>query len=471
MRKFFICLALCTMTMAGAFFAPVVANHTTSNASPMPTSAQTFNVSKDNLTPIGAGSTWTDPNETVEGAVYAEGNRPVFRMGETNMLVTVDGDNVQPLMNPNDSTTISYDTRDSAIVDGANRSLVIWFDSFLGRHSLMAGGTIVRPINLNNEIFMIHYRTTDGRGIIEIFATRARHDRGWVFGIFGTRHEYLYSDMNGRAISFDSIANFEPNRHWTRWIPAFWLGMQITGENTVRVVDVLDRVGLLSDLLERMTHATQHPRPPLICEVTGNHVIAEDGQPIRLNPRTGQLTDRWGWALFNSQSGLPIFFHEQTGNIVTADMRPQTTSPQAVLLNAKTIVQLLEAREDFYMAMIPTAFGTLDVPVLRGNPDPHNPQWRLLNGQSADDIIIPMSPAERYFPEHRPGLGMGSGAGNETGPSFGQIIAMFLGGSILITLLAGIIYAVAVTAAPAAKVSAFAASAIPKPKSNSRRRK
>ena len=349
-------------------------------------------VSRPRIVP---SNVWDRPYEEYEANVYTQGGRRLFHLRETGMVVTEDG---VPVMNPGnaqttgDTTMVIYCAYTETFIDGANRSLAIFLDSRLNRHYLKAGGRFVTPINLNNNVFLINLNARDGQRLIYTF--RNRYDRGWVNGIFGERFGYRFYDMNGRHISNDYIAEFRRPPWWRIAIgfviPVYGLGMLITGNHIVPVVQILNKT-TLRELTTLISHTTYHPWATLECDVTNNPVVTEDGRIIHVNPRTQQLTDFFGFALFNSGNGLPIVFHN--GDIITTDLQQQNIQ-DATLRESVTVWALLESGTDFYMGSITTFFGQFDVPVFRRNDDPHNPDWGLMNGDDANGIIDDMQPSE-----------------------------------------------------------------------------
>jgi hypothetical protein len=131
-----------------------------------------------------------------------------------------------------------------------------------------------------------------------------------------------------------------------------------------------------------MTHATTHPWQGLT-DSNGYPVVTEDGQRIRINPTTKQLTDNFGWALFNTQTGYPIVYIQQ--DIVTIPNMAQQTVNNGTLTNAITVMGLLNTGVEFYMGSIDTQYGSFDVPVFANNGG-----WIFTNGESADEIINEM---------------------------------------------------------------------------------
>ncbi|MCL2177074.1 MAG: hypothetical protein FWB72_03920 [Firmicutes bacterium] len=322
-----------------------------------------------------------NPYETIRSGVYGEGGRRLFVLRETGMVITEDG---VPFENPVDSTVVEFDSETESFIDGANRSLAIVLDSRLERHYLRAGGRYVRPIRLDDSVVLITLNARGGQRRIYAFYTR--YDRGWLAGVLsGHRHGYRFYDMNRRHIHNDYIAEFVSPSWWRINVLTV-----ITGNHKIPLVRILERT-TLANLLVRISHATVHPWDRLKCGLTGFDVITEDGRDIFVNPRTRQLTDFAGWALFNENTGLPIVWYNY--DIITTDRRPQRIE-NGVLRESITVWGLLESRVDFYIGSISTTFGQFDVPKFRVNTDPNNPDWQLINGDCANDIVDDSRPSE-----------------------------------------------------------------------------
>lgn len=405
---------------------------------------KTNTVSEATVTPsssmvaISAPST-DGPYDVEEAPVYTEGGKRVYYLRETGMVVTEDG---TPVADPNNSRIVVYDEENSEFVDGANRALAIYLDSRLNRHFLRSGGRYATPINLDRDVFLINLNTTQGATLI--YAFRDKISRPWFAALnptnwrAGGMSEYVFSDMNGHAIDNKYIGEIKSATWWQKGItflsPLFMIASATSNGWSIHVVEILDRT-TLRELKTLMSHATIHPWPTLVCGESGKDVVTQDGHVIRVNPRTRQLTDSYGWALFNSHSGLPIVFHNN--DIITTNFQQQKIE-NAVLLDSLTVWELLNSGTDFRMGFVTTAFGSFDVPILLANPngDPNNPDWRLMNGQSANGVIDELLPTEvldgESFGEWF-GRVFGGGSGN--GFSFMQILQIIVLLAVLLILL------------------------------------
>jgi len=310
-----------------------------------------------------------------EGSVYTgDGNR-LFILQEANLVIASNGDIITiddtNASSQNGSLAIYYNEQSQEFIDGANRNLAIFLNSRLDRNELRSGGRYTRTIRLDTTIYLVNYRLPNGR-YNEIFVSITPYRTGWW--IFANNRFRVY-DMNGRVLDYNRIGFPQP-APW--WHPA-WL--HIRQFNRVRnMFDTMERF-VLGDLLH---FATIHPWSQILEPLTGYTVITEDGRDIRVNPRTMQLTDFFGFALFNERNGLPILFH---GNdIITTDGEQQRIE-NAVLLEAMTVQDLLHRGVDFHMHIVPTPFGNFDVPVVNLGSF-YNEDWRLMNGDSTEGVTI-----------------------------------------------------------------------------------
>jgi hypothetical protein len=338
------------------------------------------------LTPLSVGP--TDPNETVAGAVYTKdknGNdKRVFLLDELGILVDESG---TPITEQDDTVMTTYNADTQEYIDGANRALGIFLDSHLQRHYLLSGGKYTTTIRMDKEVFLINYKTGTNTSKL-IYAFREKRKWAWYeyIPIVGSIvragvDDYDYFDMNGRQLKTDNID--ELKNSWLLKTGKFLVSWNTLGFTDyvwkASFADIRDKT-TLAELTNLMTHATTHPWAG-ITDGNGYPVVTEDGQRVRVNPNTKQLTDNFGWALFNVNTGYPIIYLEQ--DIVTIPDFEQQTVQNATLKNAITVQGLLESGTDFYMSSITTQYGTFDVPVFPNG----NGGWNFTNGESADDII------------------------------------------------------------------------------------
>jgi hypothetical protein len=160
-----------------------------------------------------------------------------------------------------------------------------------------------------------------------------------------------------------------------------------------------------------------------------NPVVTEDGVIIRVNPRTSQLTNPYGYALFNRTNGLPIIYHDN--DIITTDGKQQTIT-NGKLVDALTIQHLLDTGTDFYFDTITCAYGTYDVPVFK-----YNGNWALLDGTKSEGIT---NGVQDWWESDDNGIGFGEWF-NDTFGGLGdgldkiiQIVGLVLVGVVLILL-------------------------------------
>ena len=391
----------------------------------------------EQITPRNAvvPSTWQPPIDHVVGYLYARGGTRLGFIPEVGLVVTEDGRPVHGEDNVGGHTgdVIIYDPETQEFIDGANRRLGIYLNSRVNRHYLRSGGRYLSAIRMDREVVLIQLNTRAGARYI--YAFTEHYDRGWFNGLFGNRNGLRFLDMNGREININYIAEFRPQPWWRLALgfafPVYGIAMVASGNHVVPIVEILNRT-TLAELLHHISHATEHPWETLRCIETNEIVRTEDGRVVHLNPTTRQLTDFFGFALFNQNSGLPIVFHQN--DIITTDRTPQNVE-SGILRDSMSVRQLLDTGADFYMATISTFFGIFDVPVFRRNTDPHNPDWGLMNGDDAHGIINDHRPTEVNDGESFGAWWsrvFGSGSG---GLGFMQILGIALAIFIFILLL------------------------------------
>jgi len=192
--------------------------------------------------------------------------------------------------------------------------------------------------------------------------------------------------MNGRAIDdIGRIGLANPPAGWHLLIPGFNVYSALSFLAAISVFEIKES-SVLRDLLREFRYATIHPWARIHCPEADDWVVTEDGVVVHVEPRTRQLFDPTRLGLFDTRSGLPILFHGD--DIVTTNLIQQRVE-NGVLRDAVTTEPMLEAGIEFHMAIIATIFGDFDVPV-RNLGTPENPDWRLMNGDSADGTILPM---------------------------------------------------------------------------------
>ena len=345
-----------------------------------------------NITPLTTPVTqsiWTRPGDLVTAPVYTPEGRQLGFIPETGMVVTNCG---MPLVSRVGAHAVAvlYDEANSTFIDAANRTLQIYLDSRLGRHQLRSGGVYLTNICMDREVVKIGLNTNSGS--IPIFAFRSANQRSWYQNLrpsnWGRPAGYVFRDMNGREISNNQLVHINQ----TNWVaivssvvsPPVALINLFSNNFVVPVVQILDR-STLRELYAKMEHATWHPWEALQCNVTNQLVRTTDGEVIRINPRNGQLVERFGWALFCTTSALPILYRD--GRLMSVTTVPQTVQ-NGVLMNSMTVWSLLRDGTLFYMGIVETAFGSFDVPLFNWSYDPANPDWRLMNGESAAGVVI-----------------------------------------------------------------------------------
>jgi hypothetical protein len=450
MKKHIKIIIICILTavlIIGALFVPYWVQDKKQrelNAYTMPLSAF------GNITPMSVGP--TDPNETIEGAVYTKdknGNdKRVFLLDELGILVDENG---TPITEQDDTVMATYNADTQQYIDGANRALGIFLDSHLERHYLLSGGKYTTTIRMDKEVFLINYKTGSTSKLIYAF----RQKRKWAWyeyiPIVGSIvragvDDYDYFDMNARQLNTDNID--ELKNSWFLKTTKFLVSWQTLGFSDyvwkASFADIREKT-TLAELTNLMTHATTHPWAGLT-DNNGYPVVAEDGQRIRINPTTKQLTDNLGWGLFNTQTGYPIVYINQ--DIITIPDMAQQTVHNGTLTNAITVTGLLNTGVEFYMGSIDTQYGSFDVPVFSNG----NGGWNFTNGDSADKIINEMQ-AGGYVNGKTPeelwdGIKSIFTSGNETFNGFMRLLGIVAVVVVVLLLLPIIIPIISIIALP-----------------------
>ena len=352
-----------------------------------PVTIRTSTITTTSWQPDGA----SNPAEKKQNPIYTQNRQRIYMSKETGLLVTRDG---RPIMDGRNSSITTFDMETQEFANGAHQRLSIYFNSFLNRHYLRAGGGYVTEINMNREIFLINIRTRDGTMAIYTFRERVNH--GWSI-IYRPgawfNNEYRYFDMNGRLIENRYIQEWD-TATFARAMTGNVIFFAVTGgigffaqllfgspsNFGVPFVRILDRT-TLANLLEEISKITVHPYPYIY------GVVTEDGMPIFIRPSTMQLVDRFNFPLFSFNTGLPAIVHDS----IIVDTRLQAMEVRnGVLRGVVSVWQLLYSGTDFFMGTIATPFGNKDAVVFNLSNDVNNPNWVLPNGDNADGIIRDM---------------------------------------------------------------------------------
>jgi len=349
-------------------------------------------------------TTWgqTRPYDIIDRPLYTRNGRRVFYERNTGMLFDADGNPIamgQAGDSPHRESTavtgihgsdsgILYFFPDvNSFVDSANRNLEIVLNSRLDRHYLRIGNNMryATSIILDREVFLINIRSYPGSSnsrLIWTFREFVRRDISEVWwrpvtGWGDNRYKPAFFDLNGHAIRPELVTEMVQPVWWHTVLGIYWsavffppliVDVAYTNVHGIPLVEILnDSRVMLRDLMEEISQATVHPWPRLYERINFTYfpVFTECGGRIMINPRTRQLTDWYGFALFSASTGLPvILFNNRV--ITTADYEHLLTLNFPITLkNVVTVQQLLELGILFYKDTITTAFGTFTVPVLR----------------------------------------------------------------------------------------------------------
>jgi hypothetical protein len=369
--------AILLITIVGATFVPTTGNK------PRSASASATNAIRSNFTPLAAPPITGDTGETVFAPVYTESGQNGKRLGfirETGMVVTEDG---EPVANPEDGSVVLYDEENQTYIDAANRTLGIYLDSRLDKHYLKAGGNFLSSIDMDREVVLISlYTTGDETTTIYAFREPIKLNFWEKLGNFVTFNwnepdRYRFLDMNNQEIDESRLISFKDTMMWT--FSVLWASQSIFAERPIfPVVEILERT-TLRELYTVMESATVHPWDTMKSIETGETVVTSDGKEVYINPRTNQLVDFYGWALFNEKNGLPILFYEN--EIITTNDALQAVNGN-VLVDSMTVWNMLNSGTAFYMVVIPTKYGSFDAPAFKRTDDPNVNDFYLMDGKT-----------------------------------------------------------------------------------------
>jgi len=394
-KLFFICLLSLTMLMLliSAVSSVMSAEYRSFRENSRSIDVEMINARFNELTnPIHALMSdvyFPNMTQTEEQAVHTGEGYRLFSLEGAGVVVTQDRRGRASIVTHNDpndisgSTVIHYNPETQEFVDGANRALTIALGSRLQRHYLRDGGRYTRAINVDDRLHLVNFRDLRGNERMIYVMLETYRSGWWVFG----QYNLVAHDLNGNVICNSRLSLATPPSRWWLFAPITFTVMEVNYRNFICAKLMMYDLRI-SELMHLITHATEHPWARIRCEATGEWVITDDGHEIRVNPYSNQLVDRFGWALFNEQSGLPIVFRE--GDIVTVNARgvaEQQRIHLGVLLESMTVYDLLWERVDFHMHIIITPFGHFNVPVV--NHGTYSaPDFRLLNGQSTSGITM-----------------------------------------------------------------------------------
>jgi len=349
------------------------------------------------------------PADTHEGHIYTGSGERLGFIPEAGMVITERG-NAVTINDPNNpGVIITFDEERQEFIDSANRALAIFLDSQnLDRRYLVSGGKYLREINLDTRIYLVNLRQQSG-GSIPIYVSINRIDRGFFAGLVGPRISYRFYDMNGTRLNNTDIVGFRP--------PSWWRSMLnlVTTITTGLIFDVIPdvqrwrnslifgfngilEVTTLRDLMELISHATEHPWNNLRCQETNQLVRTADDREVKINPRTGQLTSWAGFALWDTRTGFPIVFHDNEVWRMNDTSRQRQEIEDGTLKYSMTVNDLLNTGQDFYIGLISNPWGTFNVPLLNMATGDNYEDWRFLNGDRAQDYIHNHVRSRRFYP-------------------------------------------------------------------------
>jgi hypothetical protein len=382
--------ALIAITAVASFFAPVMRPATVKASSGVYSLSVNDAIGAMNVMPT---SITEDPNDKHTGAVYTKNENTgkedrVYYLEDVGLTVISDGNGgAVPVAVSDGANTLAivYEEDTKEFIDGVMNPLAIFLDSHVERQYLKSGSNYTVPIRMDNEVLLINYVTSTSKMIYAFRRERKLSFWEKLNPFNGGVDPYSYFDMNGAELDKDKIEDFGGSG-WAKagLTIAKFIGWPITPffaqGMAVDYAKVYSRT-TLAELMFELEYTTSHPWKRLFVDADQTiPVVTEDGVAVRVNPRTKQLCDTFGWALFNSSNGLPIVYYEN--DIITTN-RQQQVIENAVLKDSMTVQKLLNTGTEFYIDTITILpYGTFDVPVYMNSKG----ETVLMNGQSTDGI-------------------------------------------------------------------------------------
>ncbi len=291
-----------------------------------------------------------------------------------------------------------YDEVTQELLDSANRSMKIWFDSVSQVHKLQAGsGQTLKHIKATDMLYIATILDRDDGLTKTIYVTREKYTTDWWDRIIGTQDAYYYKyyDMNGRHIPDDWFTEHTRAPWWKSALrvlnttltlggPAWWYGLFVGYEPLSSVV--VTEAGTYAEVSDLLEFATWHPWEKLENVLTANN----DGvynSGVYINPANKQLCDRLGAPIYHIESGLPFVYKDD--KILTIPDRKEQTVSDGILQNGATRQYLRKLGFEEYIHYIDDyefgIVGTLVLAVKDG--DGKLIKWTLPNGEDADGIV------------------------------------------------------------------------------------
>ncbi|MCL2861871.1 MAG: hypothetical protein FWE22_05635 [Firmicutes bacterium] len=405
------------------------------------------------------------PYTRYEGDVYTDCNRRivgVFHEGFSLILTEGEGDESVGIVAVGGCTTpLFYIEETNEVIDGAGSSLQFYFDSLNMQHTLRLGNRPVRSrgISPSCEVFLVNIRwNNNANDVRPVYAFREQFYYGanllnplsWFRR--SDRYRYKYFDMMNREIPIEWVVTRQEQLGISRGA-RLALAFLTKGISETIMDSFLDLGGAfireqwtLSDLRVYLRSEHQHFWARLVTYDTRQHITTFDGEYLFIHPYTNQLTNFWGFPIFDSRSGFPVFIYE--GQIVTFARGSRRDEIYLVEQPLVDSILLFSATEDFffehfgevYIGILDSPVGRLNILVINSGTD-ENPIWRCALGNDISDMLLPMHISDgwgresgnslRYFLEDLLNFSGLSGFGG------------FLDGFIRVVIIIGIILGVA----------------------------
>ena len=404
------------------------------------------------------------PYTRYEGDVYTDCNRRivgVFHNGFSLVLTEGEGnESVGIVAVERDTTPLFFIEETNEVIDGAGSSLQFYFDSLNMQHTLKLGNRPVRSrgITPTCEVFLINIRwNNNANDIRPIYAFRESFYYGINFWNVSTifnrerRYRYKYFDMMNREIPVEWVVTRAEQMGLNRGVQIA-LNFITKGLSEIVLENHLD-VGsafiaeqwVLSDLRVYLRSEHQHFWSRLVTYDTRQHITTFDGDYLFIHPYTNQLTNFWGFPIFDSRSGFPVFIYD--GEIVTF-ARGRGSEIYLVEQPLVDNILLFSATEEFffehfgevYIGILESPVGRLNILVINTGTE-EDPRWTCALGNDITDMLLPMHISE----------GWGRNSGNSLRYFFQDLFDFgglggffgFLDGALRVVIIIGFALAVA----------------------------
>ncbi|MCL2061164.1 MAG: hypothetical protein FWH03_00870 [Firmicutes bacterium] len=346
------------------------------------------------LSMVNASAETDELGETQSGKLYADNGQEILYIRETGQLITANGELLHTV---SDNAMARYDEVTQELLDSANRSMKIWFDSVSVQHKIQSGsGQTLHHIRASDTLYIATILDRQDGFTKTIYVTRQRYTTNWWDRLLPGKQDgyyYKYYDMNGRHIPDEWFTEHSRAPWWRSALRVAaglttpgWLYGVFKGYAPLSSV-VVTEAGTFGEIAALLEFATWHPWDKLEGILTANN----DGvynSGVYINPANRQLTDRLGAPIYHIETGLP-FVYKDNKILTLPDKKEQVVSAGGILQNGATRQYLRNLGFEEYIHYIDDPeFGIIGVLVLAvKDGDGKLVKWTFPNGEDADGIV------------------------------------------------------------------------------------